>query len=42
VEHNCRVTTKTGRLLDVFSPIREDFLTSIDEVVLNRRIDEKK
>ena len=25
-EHFCQVTTKSGRLLDVFTPIREDFL----------------
>jgi len=26
VEHYCKVTTKNGRLLDVFTPIRQDFI----------------
>ena len=24
--HNCRLISETGRLLDIFTPIREDFL----------------
>lgn len=26
VEHNCKVTSGSGRLLDVFTPVRQDFL----------------